>query len=82
MSRPSSSSPRLGQPADGCLRQCRLLRRYLRARCRPWLALAAAPIELLAAATAQRPLEQICYLQATGRIDFVKLYELLNDLLW
>lgn len=68
MSPPSSRSPLLGGQADGCFSQCCLLGRS-------WLALAAA-------FSIRRPLEQIHYLQATGKIDFVKLYELLNDLLW
>jgi hypothetical protein len=75
MSQPSSRSPLLGGPADGCFSQCCLLGRN-------WLALAPASTRLLGAFSLRRPLEQIRYLHATGKIDFVKLYELLNDLLW
>ncbi len=56
--------------------------RFLRYKASPWLALAIAPIKLLASSKVQRTHEQIRCMRAISRIDFVSAYGLLNDLLW
>jgi len=65
------------------------LRQYLhigfqlvRFQCFPWLVLAIAPLKLLFASEVERIHEQVRYLNAISRIDFVGVYGLLNDLLW
>ncbi|MBW4518721.1 MAG: hypothetical protein KME16_03190 [Scytolyngbya sp. HA4215-MV1] len=66
-----------------CLIQCGYIGlRFLRYKASPWLTLAIAPIKLLTSSKAQRTYEQIRYMQAISRINFVSVYELLNDLLW
>jgi hypothetical protein len=54
----------------------------LRFQCFPWLVLAIAPLKLLFASEVERIHEQVRYLNAITRIDFVGVYGLLNDLLW
>jgi hypothetical protein len=44
--------------------------------------LAIAPLKLLFASEVERIHEQVRYLNAIARIDFVGVYGLLNDLLW
>jgi hypothetical protein len=55
---------------------------WLRFQCFPWLVLAIAPLKLLFASEVERIHEQVRYLNAIARIDFVGVYGLLNDLLW
>lgn len=66
-----------------CLIQCGYIGfRFLRYKTSPWLILAIAPIKLIASSKVQRPREQIRYMRAISRINFVGVYTLLNDLLW
>ncbi len=66
-----------------CLIQCGYIGlRFLRYNASPWLTLAIAPIKLLASSKVQRTHEQIRCMRAISRINFVNVYEVLNDLLW
>ncbi|MCY7275382.1 MAG: hypothetical protein LH702_17010 [Phormidesmis sp. CAN_BIN44] len=56
--------------------------RFVRYHCAPWLVLAIAPLKLLFVSGVERIHEQVRYLSAIARIDFVRVYGLLNDLLW
>ena len=64
--------------------------RFVRYQCFPWLVLAIAPLKLLFASRVERIHAQVRYfsantygaLEANARIDFVRVYGLLNDLLW
>ena len=56
--------------------------RFLRYQCSPWLVLAIAPLKLLCASEVERMRLQIRCFRAIARIDFVRVYGLLNDLLW
>lgn len=56
--------------------------RFVRDQCAPWLVLAIAPLKLLFVSGVERIHEQVRYLSAIARIDFVGVYGLLNDLLW
>lgn len=60
----------------------RCLLQYVHHYCFPWLVLAIAPLKLLSASGVERIHEQVRYFNAIARIDFVSVYELLNDLLW
>lgn len=66
-----------------CLIQCGYIGlRFLRYKVSPWLILAIALIKLLASSKVQRTCEQIRCMRAISRINFVSVYEVLNDLLW
>lgn len=56
--------------------------RFVRYQCSPWLVLAIAPIKLLFAPEVERMRLQLSCFSAIARIDFVRVYGLLNDLLW
>lgn len=56
--------------------------RWFRYRIHPWMTLAIAPVRLLFASDFQRTHEKNRYQVAMSRIDFVEVYEFLNDLLW
>jgi hypothetical protein len=56
--------------------------RFVRCQYFPWLAPAIAPLRLLLASAVERIHEQVRYFKAIARIDFVGVYELLDDLLW
>ncbi len=56
--------------------------RWVRYQCSPWLVLAIAPLQLLFAAETERTRAQIRYFSAIARINFVRVYELLNELIW
>jgi hypothetical protein len=56
--------------------------RFLRYQFSPWLTLAIAPLKLLFASGTQRTYEQVRFLKSISKINFVGVYELLNDLLW
>lgn len=55
--------------------------RFLRDKCSPWLTLVLAPFQLCLASGVQRHQVQIRWMRAIGRIDFVSVYGLLQDLL-
>jgi hypothetical protein len=94
LTRFSSESPVMSQnlllpKADSAsMRACCLLKdvhlgfRFVRYQCFPWFVLILAPLKLLFASEVERIHEQVRYLNAIARIDFVSVYELLNDLLW
>jgi hypothetical protein len=66
-----------------CLLQCGYIGfRFVRYKCSPWFVLATVPLKLLFAAEAERTYVQIRYFSAISRINFIHVYELLNDLLW
>jgi hypothetical protein len=54
----------------------------MRYQASPWLALVFAPFQLLCSSGLQRTHQQIRYLNAISKINFVALYGVLNDLLW
>ncbi len=56
--------------------------RFLRFKLSPWIILAIAPFKLVFSSGVQRTYEEIRYLSAISKIDFVGVYGLLNDLLW
>lgn len=56
--------------------------RFLRYQYSPWLVLAIAPLKMPFASGVARVQEQVRYFRAIARIDFIGVYELLNDLLW
>jgi hypothetical protein len=57
--------------------------RFMRYQASPWLALVFAPFQLLCSSgREQRTHQQIRYLNAVSKINFVALYGVLNDLLW
>lgn len=56
--------------------------RFLRSKCSPWLRLAIAAIRCFSVSGRQRTYAQTRCVSALVRIDFVGLYQLLNDLLW
>jgi hypothetical protein len=56
--------------------------RFMRYQASPWLALVFAPLQLLCSSGLQRTHQQIRYLNAISKINFVALYRVLNDLLW
>jgi hypothetical protein len=56
--------------------------RFVRFQCFPWFVLAIAPLKLLFASGVERIRIQINYFNAIAQIDFVRVYGLLNDLLW
>ncbi|MEB3161624.1 MAG: hypothetical protein VKK80_00200 [Prochlorothrix sp.] len=55
--------------------------RFMRYQCSPWLVLAIAPFKLLCASEAERIRLQLRCFSAIARIDFVRIYGLLNELL-
>jgi hypothetical protein len=68
---------------SSCCIRCGLVGlRFLRYKCAPWLALAIAPLRLLWLSGDRRIDEQIRFLRAISKIDFVGVYGVLNDLLW
>ncbi|MBW4464394.1 MAG: hypothetical protein KME07_03000 [Pegethrix bostrychoides GSE-TBD4-15B] len=69
--------------ASPCLIQCCCIGlRFCRYKLYPWIVLAVAPFNWLTASGVRRTREQVRYMQAISRIDFVGVYGLLNDLLW
>ncbi|NJK27587.1 MAG: hypothetical protein HC925_02155, partial [Coleofasciculaceae cyanobacterium SM2_3_26] len=56
--------------------------RLLHNSVQPWIVLAIAPFQLLATRGIQRTHAQIRYWVAIAKINFVGVYELLNDLIW
>ncbi|MBI4780767.1 MAG: hypothetical protein HY785_05530 [Oscillatoriophycideae cyanobacterium NC_groundwater_1537_Pr4_S-0.65um_50_18] len=74
--------------ASVSMRSCSLLQygylgfRFIRYQCFPWLKLTIALLKLPFASGVERIHEQVRYLNAIARIDFVGVYGLLNDLLW
>jgi hypothetical protein len=85
-----SQNLRLTPPADSAftraaqgLVQCGYLGfRFVRYQCSPWFALAIAPLKLLLASDVERTDVRVRYFRAIARIDFVRVYRLLYDLLW
>lgn len=81
------TTPNTGS-ASASIRSCSLLQygylgfRFMRYQCFPWLSLAIALLKLPFASGVKRIREQVRYLNAITRIDFVDVYGLLNDLLW
>lgn len=67
---------------NNLVRCCAIGWRFLRHKCYPWLMLAFTPVKLLLESGEQRTRTQIRYFTALIKIDFVSVYELLNDLLW
>lgn len=66
-----------------CFIQCGYIGfRFLRYKASPWLTLAIAPIKLFTSSKAQRTCEQIRCMRAISRINFVSVYEVLNEVLW
>ncbi len=66
-----------------CLVQCGYIGfRFVRYRCSFWFRLAIAPLKLLFASEVERTHLQIDYFSAIARINFVRIYGLLHDLLW
>ena len=57
-------------------------RRFLRYRFSPWFVLVIAPLKLCISSEVQRTHEKILWMRAIGKINFVDVYALLNDLLW
>ncbi|MBD2314687.1 hypothetical protein H6G20_23750 [Desertifilum sp. FACHB-1129] len=74
--------------AYASMRSCGLLQygyirfRCVRDQCFLWLVLAIALLKLPFASEVERMSVQIRYFSAIARIDFLSIYELLNDLLW
>lgn len=66
----------------GLLQYVYLRFRFVRFQCFPWFVLVIAPVKLIFASGVERTREQVCYFNAIARIDFVRIYGLLNDLLW
>ena len=66
----------------GLSRCSRIRWRLLRHQVSPWFMLAIALLKLPFASGVERIREQVRYLSAIARIDFVSVYGLLNDLLW
>jgi hypothetical protein len=64
------------------IRCSRIRWRWLRHRVSPWLTLAIALLKLPFASEVERIRQQVRCLSAIARIDFVRVYGLLNDLLW
>jgi hypothetical protein len=56
--------------------------RFMRYQASPWLTLVFAAFQLLCSSGLQRTHQQIRYLNAISKINFVALYGVLNDLLW
>ncbi|MGJ3246090.1 MAG: hypothetical protein ACFE0I_08455 [Elainellaceae cyanobacterium] len=80
-------APKAGKARDRvrsrCFLQCGYVGfRFVRYKCSPWFVLAIAPLTLLFATGVERTRVQIRWFSAIARIDFVRVYELLNDLLW
>lgn len=66
-----------------CLvRVCWVGFRFVRFKCRPWITLATAVVDLLADAQCDRRQVQVRYMQALSQINFVSVYQFLDDLLW
>ena len=66
-----------------CLIQCGWIGyRLIRRKASPWTALMSSLLKLLFVSGVNRTHEQIRLMSAVIRIDFVKVYSLLNDLLW
>lgn len=64
------------------IRCSRIRWRRMRHQVSPWFTLAIALLKLPFASEVERMREQVRYLSAIARIDFVSVYGLLNDLLW
>lgn len=79
---PNSGSVRASMRSRCLLQYVHVGFRFVRYQCFPWLVLAIVPLKLLFASGAERIHEQVRYLSAIARIDFVRVYGLLNDLLW
>ena len=76
----TSPSPKMGCP---CLIKCCFVGfRFLRYKFYPWITVAIAPLNILAASDINRTHEKIRYMSAIGKINFAAVYELLNELLW
>jgi hypothetical protein len=74
------SSPRMG---GSCLIQsCRIGIRFLRRKFYPWIALVIALLGIATASGVHRTYAKIRYRSAMSKINFVAVYELLNELLW
>jgi hypothetical protein len=56
--------------------------RLFRYKANPWSTLAIAPFKLLFVSSVYCHQEKMRYWKAIAKIDFVKVYQLLNDLLW
>ena len=66
-----------------CLIRCGWIGyRFARRKSSPWIMLASSFLNLLFVSGVNRTHEQIRLVSAVIRIDFVKVYSLLNDLLW
>ena len=70
----------MGSP---CLVQvCWVGFRFVRLRCHPWVVLGSAWVGLLSESEGDRLRVRIRYMRAVSQINFVRVYEFLNDLLW
>lgn len=66
-----------------CLIKCSCIGfRFLRYKFYPWITLASVPLKILAASGINRTHEKIRYMSAISKINFVAVYEFLNELLW
>jgi hypothetical protein len=55
--------------------------RFVRSQCSPWMVLAIAPLKWLFASAVERTQVKIRYFSAIIRINFVRIYSLVNNLL-
>jgi hypothetical protein len=56
--------------------------RFLRFKLNPWIVLVIAPATLFSASEYHRNYTKIRCMKAMTQIDFVRVYEFLNDLIW
>ncbi|PSB58985.1 hypothetical protein C7B77_02730 [Chamaesiphon polymorphus CCALA 037] len=61
---------------------CAIGWRFLRYKFHPWMTLATSPLNILTKSGIDRTHAQNRYLSAIGKINFVNVYALLDNLLW